>query len=52
MQHTYAYDAANRISSAGFSYDAAGRLLSDGTNIYTWDRASGPSGKQNGIKAR
>jgi hypothetical protein len=34
------YDAANRLSSAGFAYDNAGRLTSDGTNSYTWDRAN------------
>ncbi len=37
---THTYDAANRISSAGFAYDNAGRMTSDGTNTYSWDRAS------------
>ncbi len=36
---THTYDAANRISSAGFVYDNAGRMISDGTNTYSWDRA-------------
>lgn len=27
---TFAYNAANRISSAGYSYSASGNLLSDG----------------------
>ncbi len=37
---THTYDAANRISSAGFAYDNAGRMTSDGTNTYSWDRAN------------
>jgi len=36
----YTYNAANRLTNAGFSYDSAGRLTSDGTNTHTWDRAN------------
>jgi YD repeat-containing protein len=31
------YNAADRISSAGYSYDLAGNLLTDGTATYTYD---------------
>ncbi len=36
---TYTYDAANRISSAGFAYNDAGQMTADGTLSYSWDRA-------------
>jgi RHS repeat-associated protein len=36
----YTYNAANQISSAGFTYDNNGNLTADGTNTYTWDRAN------------
>ncbi len=36
---TFSYNAANQISSAGYSYDANGNLLADGVTTYTWDRA-------------
>ncbi len=36
---THTYDAANRISSAGFSYNNAGQMTADGTLSYSWDRA-------------
>ncbi len=36
---SHTYDAANRISSAGFAYNDAGQMTADGTNTYSWDRA-------------
>ncbi len=36
---THTYDAANRISSAGFAYNDAGQMTADGTLSYSWDRA-------------
>jgi hypothetical protein len=35
----FTYDAANRLTSGSITYDTAGRMISDGTNIYTWDGA-------------
>jgi RHS repeat-associated protein len=40
VSYTISYNAANQISSAGFSYDANGNLIDDGPNAYTWDRAN------------
>lgn len=40
MVTSYTYNAANQISSSGFTYDANGNLTSDGTNTYVWDRAN------------
>lgn len=37
---SYEYDAANRISSPGYSYDANGNLLNDGTTSYEYDAAN------------
>ena len=37
---TLTYNAANQISSSGYTYDNNGNLTSDGTNTYTWDRAN------------
>jgi RHS repeat-associated protein len=34
------YNAANQISSAGFTYDNNGNLTSDGAYTHTWDRAN------------
>jgi len=34
------YNAANQISSAGYTYDPNGNMTSDGTNAYVWDRAN------------
>ncbi len=36
---THTYDAANRISNAGFAYNDAGQMTADGTLSYSWDRA-------------
>ncbi len=36
---THTYDAANRISSAGFAYNDADQMTADGTLSYSWDRA-------------
>ncbi len=36
---THTYDAANRISSAGFAYNDAGQMTADDTLSYSWDRA-------------
>ncbi len=36
---THTYDAANRISNAGFVYNDAGQMTADGTLSYSWDRA-------------
>ncbi len=36
---SHTYDAANRISSAGFAYNDAGQMTADGTLSYSWDRA-------------
>ena len=33
-------NAANQISSAGYSYDANGNLRVDGVTTSTWDRAA------------
>ncbi len=38
-QIDYTYDAANRISSAGFAYNDTGQMTADGTLSYSWDRA-------------
>ncbi len=38
-QTDYTYDAANRISNAGFAYNDAGQMTADGTLSYSWDRA-------------
>ncbi|MEZ4672578.1 MAG: RHS repeat-associated core domain-containing protein [Anaerolineae bacterium] len=38
------YNAANQISSAGYTYDNNGNLTNDGTNAYTWDRANRMTG--------
>jgi RHS repeat-associated protein len=34
---TLTYNAADRITTAGYSYDTAGNLLTDGTATYTYD---------------
>jgi len=36
---TWAYDAANQTSAAGFSHDARGRRTADPQRTYTWDAA-------------
>lgn len=36
----YSYDAANQISSPGFSYDSLGRRTADPVRAYTWNSGS------------
>ncbi|MEP6987667.1 MAG: RHS repeat-associated core domain-containing protein, partial [Chloroflexota bacterium] len=37
---TLTYNAANQISTAGYTYDNNGNLTSDGVNTHIWDRAN------------